>query len=136
MTTKPRSRVYTEAFQRQVVVEYQLGAPLEDLQRKYDLDEHLLRSWLEYYTADFAQRAAALSAQEGEDDVDPVRALEEKLALLRALKADLELENALLRASLTVHGMDPDQVLAETQAAWDADTDEDDADDEEGTEDV
>ena len=106
MPEKQQRRVYSEAFKRQVVQEYEQGASVTSLMRKYGIGgAHTIKRWVQKYGRQ-PYRTETVYIQTAED-LAHVRRLEEELQALKTLVADLTLENRMLRAALEVAGIDP-----------------------------
>jgi len=110
-----KRRVYSEAFKRQVVAEYEQGATVTELKRKYDIRGNAtLKRWVQRYGRQ-PYRTETVYIQTAAD-LDHVRHLQEEVAALKALVADLTLEKRLLEATLAVHGIDPKKDLSPPSA--------------------
>ncbi len=106
MSKKQQRRVYSEAFKRMVVQEYEQGASVSELMRKYDIGgAHTIKHWVQKYGRQ-PYRTETVYIHTA-DDLDHVRRLEKQVQELKALVADLTLENRMLRAALEVAGIDP-----------------------------
>jgi len=110
---------YSEAFKRHVVAEYEQGATVTELMRRYNIRGHgTIKRWVERYGQQ-PYRIQTVFIQTPEE-VDQVRQLQHKLQALEHLVAELTLENRMLRASLDAAGMDPKKRTA--SAPWNAPT--------------
>jgi len=106
MSTKQQRRVYSEAFKRMVVQEYEQGASVTSLMRKYDIGGWgTIKRWVQKYGRQ-PYRTETVYIHTA-DDLDHVRRLQKQVQELKALVADLTLENRMLRAALEVAGIDP-----------------------------
>ena len=106
MGEKRQRRVYSEAFKRMVVQEYEQGASVPELMRKYDIGGWCtIKHWVRKYGRK-PYRTETVYIQTAED-LDHVRRLQKQVQDLKALVADLTLENRMLRAALEVAGVDP-----------------------------
>ncbi len=103
---KQKRRVYSEAFKRMVVQEYEQGASATALQRKYDIrGSGTIKRWVQTFGRQ-PYRTETVFIQTLED-LDHMRRLEHRIAQLQDLVAELALENRILRAALEQAGIDP-----------------------------
>ncbi len=104
MGAKRQRRVYSEAFKRMVVQEYEQGARVTDLMRKYDIGGRgTIKRWVQKYGRQ-PYRTETVYIQTAED-LDHGRCLQKQVQDLKALVADLSLENRMLRAALEAAGV-------------------------------
>ena len=92
---------YSMAFKKQVVQEYEAGASIEGLRRKYGISgKQTVRNWINQYG-----RTGVRHQMIAIDDAD-VRAenqvLQERIANLEKLVAQLSLDKLMLESTLTV----------------------------------
>jgi len=113
MRTKKRIyKTYSEAFKRQVVQEYEAGASLKALQRKYGIGNiRTLRGWVERYSRQ-GLRHEVVHIQTREE-ADRTRALEAQVARLEKALAQLTVEKLLLESTLALYRETYGDALAE-----------------------
>ncbi len=103
---KQKRRVYSEAFKRMVVQEYEQGASATELQRKYGIGgSGTIKRWVQRLGRE-PYRTETVFIQTVQD-LEHVQALQEQVQQLKALVAELSLENRILRAALEQAGIDP-----------------------------
>ncbi len=102
---------YSEAFKRHVVAEYEQGATVTELMRRYNIRGHgTIKRWVERYgTKPYRIQTVFIRTPE---DLDHVRQLQQRLQALEHLVAELTLENRMLRAALEAAGVDPKKLTA------------------------
>ncbi len=107
---KQKRRVYSEAFKRRVVQEYEQGVSATALQRKYDIrGSGTIKRWVQKFGRQPYRTETVLIRTL--EDLDHVRRLENRVAQLQNLVAELALENRILRAALQQAGIDPKKAV-------------------------
>ena len=101
----PKKRVYkrySEAFKRQVVQEYEAGASLSALQRKYGVGSlRTLRRWVQRYSRQGLRHGVA--HVQTREEADRYRVLEAQVAQLEKALAQMTLEKMLLESTLALY---------------------------------
>ena len=99
MTVKPRKQ-YTDEFKAQIIELADLGRPVSELAREFDLNTSLIHTW---------RRKASQQPQIGSGGAGAVgdQALADELRLLRRRVADLQLENDILKKAAVILGTKP-----------------------------
>ena len=103
MSSKKRVyKTYSEAFKRQVVQEYEAGASLSALQRKYGIGNlRTLRRWVEQYSRQGLRHGVAHI--QTREEADRTRVLEAQVARLEKALAQMTLEKLLLESTLALY---------------------------------
>jgi transposase-like protein len=92
---------YSESFRIQVVREYEAGASIRQLQRKYGIKgATTVQKWLKKYSTE-GLRCELMTIQTPEER-DRLKELQAENARLKALVADLYLEKAILESTVAV----------------------------------
>ena len=101
MTKKEPVIRYSQAFKQQVVREYEAGASINALRRKYGIGAHqTIQRWVKRYGR-HGIRSEKVVIQTVEDQAD-YREMKEKIKQLEAALAESVLENRMLKATLEV----------------------------------
>ncbi len=104
-SNKQQLKRYSEAFKRQVVAEYEQGASVTWLQRKYGIGgAQTIKRWVQRYGRQ-PFRTEVVLVQTAED-VARFREMAQRIEALEHLVSELVLENRKLRAALEVHKVD------------------------------
>ncbi len=102
---KHKRRIYSEAFKRMVVQEYEQGASMTSLQRKYGIGgAGTIKRWVQQFGRQ-PYRTETVFIQTAED-LEHVRRLQAQVEQLQKLVAELALENRILRAALQEAGVE------------------------------
>ncbi len=103
MSTKPRVyKRYSEPFKRQVVAEYEAGASLAALQRKYGIGRLCtIKRWVERYGRDGLRHTTVHIQTPAE--ADQYKALQQRIAQLESALAKVTLEKYLLEGTLALY---------------------------------
>lgn len=99
MTVKPRKQ-YTDEFKAQIIELADLGRPVSELAREFDLNSSLIHTW---------RRKASQQPQIGSGGAGAVgdQAVADELRLLRRQVTDLQLENDILKKAAVILGTKP-----------------------------
>lgn len=99
MTVKPRKQ-YTDEFKAQIIELADLGRPVSELAREFDLNTSLIHTW---------RRKASQQPQIGSGGAGAVgdQAVADELRLLRRQVTDLQLENDILKKAAVILGTKP-----------------------------
>ena len=99
--TKPIIKRYSMAFKKQVVQEYEAGASIEGLRRKYGISgKQTVRNWINQYGRTGVRHRMTVI-----DEADVVvqnQVLQERIANLEKLVAQLSLDKLMLESTLAV----------------------------------
>ena len=103
MSTKKRVyKRYSEPFKRQVVAEYEAGASLSALKRKYDIGNlATIKRWVAAYGRE-GLRHTSVYIQTPEE-ADQYKALQKRIAQLESALAKMTLEKYLLEGTLKLY---------------------------------
>lgn len=96
---KPRKQ-YTDEFKAQIIELADLGRPVSELAREFDLNTSLIHTW---------RRKASQQPQIGSGGAGAVgdQAVADELRLLRRQVTDLQLENDILKKAAVILGTKP-----------------------------
>ena len=99
MSGKGRRKRYTEAFKLRVVREYEEGASLSSLRRKYGIGGTMtIKRWIDQYSV----HPPATPAKENDAEAE-VRRLRRRIAWMEKTIARLAVEKAVLESTLEVY---------------------------------
>lgn len=102
MKDKEIYRRYSEAFKRQVVTEYEQGASMSALRRKYRIgSDGTVATWVKQYARE-GVRHETIHIQSAAE-AQQVQQLVKERALLQQIIADLTVKNVLLEGQLQVY---------------------------------
>ena len=103
MSTKKRVyKRYSEPFKRQVVAEYEAGASLKALQRKYGIGKlRTIKHWVERYGREGLRHTTVYIQTRAE--ADQYKALQHRIAQLESALAKATLEKYLLEGTLALY---------------------------------
>jgi|AMFO01.1.fsa_nt_gi Transposase and inactivated derivatives len=100
---------YSEAFKVQVVREYEQGASISSLRRKYGIGGSMtIKRWIERY----GTRSPAVSG-EGSSEEAEIRRLRRRIAWMEKTIARLAVEKAVLESTLEIYQQTYGKELAE-----------------------
>jgi transposase-like protein len=98
---KQKIKCYSMAFKMQVVREYEEGASIYSLTRKYGIGSYTtIKRWIKQYGR-IGLRTEKVVIQTVEDQIE-FRAMKERIAELEAALAEAVLENRMLKTTLEV----------------------------------
>ena len=99
--TKTKVKRYSQAFRQQVVREYEQGASVNSLRKKYAIGNFgTIKRWIERYASE-GYRSEVVLIQSVADQEDH-QALQARVSQLEAALAEQVLENRMLRTTLEV----------------------------------
>lgn len=102
MTAKEIYKRYSEPFKRQVVAEYEKGASISELCRKYDIGGAVtVQKWIKKYARE-GLRHEIMHIQTP-TEAQRVQQLTQEIQVLRQALADLTIKNLLLEGTLQVY---------------------------------